>query len=228
MLFSAEVTNSGVKTCFWMAAWRPARISSSDNPPWAKNFSIKASSDSAMYSMSCPCSCLTLSAKSPVAGRFGEFAALVAGVGDDFVARHVEHLVEAGAGVDGDGQREDAVAEMLADLGQGLVEIGLLLVEGIDDDHLGDAVLGGVFPHGVGADADAVVGVDDDEGEIADAQGAEAFADEIRVTGAVEDIELLAEPFEVHEGGRDGNLAVAARCRGNPKRWSRRRWCPCG
>ena len=68
MLFSAEVQNTGTNTCFWIAACRPARISSSDSPPWAKNFSISASSDSAMYSISCLCNCLARSASAPVAG----------------------------------------------------------------------------------------------------------------------------------------------------------------
>jgi hypothetical protein len=68
--------------------------------------------------------------------------------------------------------------------------------------------LGGVFPDLVGADADAVEGVDDDEGEVADAQGAEAFADEIEVTRGIDDVELLVEPFGMEEGGVDGDLAV--------------------
>ena len=101
-----------------------------------------------------------------------------------------------GPGIDRDGQREDPFAEMLADLGQALVEIRLLLVEGIDHDHLGNAVLGGELPDRVGAHADAVVGVNDDHGEIADPQGAERLADEIGVARAVDDVELLAEPFQ--------------------------------
>ncbi len=68
MLLSAAVQNSGTNTCFWIAACRLARISSSDNPPWAKNFSINASSDSAMYSISWLCNCFTRSANAPVAG----------------------------------------------------------------------------------------------------------------------------------------------------------------
>ena len=41
----------------------------------------------------------TFSANSPVARGFGELAALVGRIGDDLVARHVQHLVEAGAGI---------------------------------------------------------------------------------------------------------------------------------
>ena len=49
---------------------------------------------------------------------------------------------------------------------------------------------------------------DDDKGEVADPQGAKSFADEIGVAGAVNDVEFLAEPVAVHQGGRDGDLAV--------------------
>ena len=141
-------------------------------------------------------------------GRLGELAALVAREGDDFTPEHVEHLVEPGPRVHRDGQGKNAVAEMLADLPQNLLEIAFVLVEGIDDDHFRDAVLRRVFPDRVGPDADAVVGVDDHQGEVTDAQRAEAFADEIRVTGAVDHVEFLVEPFEVEERGGHGNLTV--------------------
>ena len=145
-----------------------------------------------------------------VAGRggFGELAALVRRIRDDLVAGDVQHLVEARAGVDGNGQREDAVAEVLAELGQRLVEVGLFLVERIEDDDLGNAVLGRAFPDRVRADADAVVGVHRHHGQVADAQRAQRFADEVGVARAVQDIELLAQPVEVHERGGDGDLPV--------------------
>ena len=97
---------------------------------------------------------------------------------------------------------------MFTDLGQHLVEIRFLLVERVDDDHFRDAVLRGVFPDRVRAHADAVLRVDDDEREIADAQRAQTFADEIRVARAINDVELLPQPFEVQQRGGDGNLPV--------------------
>ena len=84
----------------------------------------------------------------------------------------------------------------------------MFFVEAIDDDDLGDAVLGGVFPDLVGANADAVDGIDDDEGEVRDSERAETFADEIEVTRGIDDIELLVQPFGMEEGGVDGDFAV--------------------
>src|SRR5206468_12646628 len=139
---------------------------------------------------------------------FGEFAAFVTGVGDDFAARDVQNLIETGAWINGKGERKHALAEMLADLGENLVEIGLLFIEGVEDYHFGDAVEGGVFPDRIRADSDAVVGMDDDESEVRHAEGAQAFADEIGIPRAIEHIEFFAEPIEMHEGGGDGNLAV--------------------
>jgi hypothetical protein len=88
------------------------------------------------------------------------------------------------------------------------VEIHVLLVERVDDDHFREAVAGGVIPHAVGAHAEAVLRVNDDQREIADAQRAQAFADEIEIAGRVNDVELLARPFRVQQRGGDGNLPL--------------------
>ena len=141
-------------------------------------------------------------------GFFGVFAGAIGLVSDDFIAHDVEDLVEAGAGIDGDGEGEGAFAEAGADLLEGSVEIGVFFIEAIDDDDLGDAVLGGVFPDLIGADADAVGSIDDDESEVSHPEGAEAFADEIEVTRGIDDIEFLIEPFGMEERGVDGDLPV--------------------
>ena len=109
--------------------------------------------------------------------RFGVLAALVGRVGDDLAAQHVEHLVEPGAGIDRDDQREHPLAEVLTKLRQRLIKIRLLFVERIDDDDLGDAVRDGAFPDRVGADARAVVGVHRHHRQVAHAQRAHRFAD---------------------------------------------------
>ncbi len=139
----------------------------------------------------------------PLAGRrfLRVFAGAVGCVGDDFVAQHVQHLVEAGAGVDRHIQRKDVPAEMLLRGLHHRVEIHVLLVERVDDDHFRDAVIGRIIPHAVCADAEAVLRVDDDQREIADAQRAQAFADEIQVAGRVNDIEFLSHPFRVQQRG---------------------------
>ena len=140
--------------------------------------------------------------------RFGELAALVGRVGDDLAAQHVQHLVEPGAGIDRDDQREHTLAEVLAKLRQRLVKIRLLFVERIHDDDLRDAVRDRAFPDRVGADTRPVVGVHHHHRQVAHAQRPHRFADEIHVARAIQDVELLALPIQVHERGGDGDLPV--------------------
>ncbi len=142
-------------------------------------------------------------------GDLGEFAPAAGDiVSDDLVAQHVQHLVEAGAGIDRDVHGKDAGAKMLAGGSQDLVEIRIDFVQGIDDQNLGDAEIRGVIPDPLGADADAVLGMDDDQGKIGHAQRAEGLADEIQVAGGVDDVELLAHPFGVEQGGLDGDVPL--------------------
>lgn len=141
-------------------------------------------------------------------GCLGVFAGAIGLVSNEFAAHDIEDLVEAGAGVDWDGEGEGAVAEPGADQLEGCVEVDVFFIEAIDGDDLGDAVLGGIFPDLIGADPDAVEGIDDDEGEVGDPEGAEAFADEIEVTGCIDDIEFFIEPLGVEEGGVDGDFAI--------------------
>src|SRR5262245_34562571 len=146
----------------------------------------------------------------PFTGRrtFRELPAAIPGVGDDLIARNVEHLIEPWTWIHRQRQRKNARAKMLPHLSQDFVEVRLFLIERGHDDHFWNVVLRGVPPDGIGADADAVGGIDDDEREIADAERAETFADEIGVTGAIEDIKFFAEPFEVEEGSGNGNLPL--------------------
>ena len=141
-------------------------------------------------------------------GFLGVFAGAVGRVGHDFVAQHVQHLVETRPGIHRHVHRKDVPPEMLLRRLQHRVEIHVLLVERVDDDHFREAVAGGVIPHAVGAHAEAVLRVNDDQREIADAQRAQTFADEIQIAGRVNDVELLAHPFGVHQRGGDGNLPV--------------------
>ncbi len=98
-------------------------------------------------------------------GRLGEFAVRVGDVvGDDLVAQDVQHLVEAGAGIDRQIHGKYAGPVMLPRRRQHFVKMGIEFVHGVDDQDLGDAEIGGVFPDPLGADADAVLGMDDAPG----------------------------------------------------------------
>ncbi len=208
MFWSAEVTNTGVNTCFLDGRVQPGAHFFVGQPALGEELLHQR-----VVRLGDVLDELTVHLLHPLGqgaggGRFGVLAALVSRVGEDFTAHHVQHLVEAGAGVDWHHQREHPLAEVLAHLRQGLLEIRLFLVKRVEDDHLRNAVVRRAFPDRVRAHARAVVGVDDDHGEVAHAQRAEALADEIRVTGAIENVELLAQPIQVHEGGQHGDLAV--------------------
>ncbi|MFM1943497.1 MAG: hypothetical protein RI897_2479 [Verrucomicrobiota bacterium] len=84
----------------------------------------------------------------------------------------------------------------------------MFLIESVEDEHFRVAVFRGVFPDLVGADADAGGCVDDDECEVADAQGIQAFTDEVEVAWGIDDIEFAFEPFAMEQGGVDGDFAV--------------------
>ncbi len=146
----------------------------------------------------------------PFAGGrlFLVFAAGIGRVGHHFIAQHVQHPVEAGAGIHRNVQRKDAPAKPLLHLAHHRVEIHVLLVHPVHHDHFRDAVAGRVIPHPVGADADPVLRVNHHQREIADAQRAQPFADEVEITGRINDVELFPHPLRVQQRSGDGNLAV--------------------
>ena len=111
--------------------------------------------------------------------------------------------MEAGSGIDGDGQREDLLAEVGAARFQAFVEIGMFLVQAVDRDHLRDAVVGGILPDLIGSDADPVAGIDHDEGEITDADGSEALGDEVHIPRGIDDVEFSTRATR-YGAGRHG------------------------
>ena len=140
--------------------------------------------------------------------RLRVFARAVGRVGADLAAQHIQHLVETGAGIDRHLHRENLRAEPLADLLDEEVVVHVLLVERIDDNDLGDAELRGVVPHHLGADPDAVAGMNDDDREIDDAEGVERLAAEVEVTRGVDDVEPAALPLEAKRRGMNRNLPL--------------------
>ena len=82
---------------------------------------------------------------------FGELPTAVGGVGDNSAAKHVEHLIETGTGIKRDVEGKDTVAEAGPALRQEGLEVHVLLVHRVEDDHLGNGVLGGVPPDLIGA-----------------------------------------------------------------------------
>ena len=150
---------------------------------------------------------------------FGERSGRLLGVGSraagvvdrDLVAYHVEGLTEARPGVQREGQRKYVSPEMLARIGEDGVEVDVGLVEAIHHDGLGQPEMGAVLPGGVGADAEAVRGVDHDQGRVAHPHRPEALRHEVAVAGAIEKVELPAGPLRVEERAvdRDAVLPLA-------------------
>ena len=97
---------------------------------------------------------------------------------------------------------------MGARVSEQVVELRVGFVEGVYDEQLGQAEARGVLPGRIGADAQAVAGMDHDHRGVADAQRAEALADEVGVAGRIEDVELLAQPFGVEQRAMHRDLML--------------------
>ena len=122
---------------------------------------------------------------------------------------HVVHQVDDAAAVGaGDGHRgHDAAVLGAQGLHHGEVVAVLLVALG---HHKQGGQLGGlqVFPGTLGAHGDAVLGGDQDGAGFHGPQGAEHFAHKVKVTRAVQHVDL--RPTEVHrrETGGNGDLAL--------------------
>ena len=141
-------------------------------------------------------------------GQFLVLARAVRRVGADLVAQHVEHLVEARARVHRHLHRENLGAKPLPDLLEEEVVIDVLLVQRVDHDDFRDTELGGVIPHHLGADPDAMNGMDHHHGKIHDPERVERLAAEIEVPRGVEGVQPAILPFEAERRGMNRNLPL--------------------
>lgn len=83
---------------------------------------------------------------------------------------------------------------------QDFVELGAFTVEHIDHEEAGEMESLGGGPDFVGACFDAVGRIDHDHCGVGHAHGREWFADEIRGSRAVDEVDFPVEPI----GGKDG------------------------
>ena len=65
---------------------------------------------------------------------FHNHLAAASGEFEEFLGKKVDDGIEADAGIDGVLQREHAAAEVVLQLAEGLVEVGLLVVKLVDDE----------------------------------------------------------------------------------------------
>ena len=186
----------------------PARNSSSDNAALLEKFVqqrvVRFGDEFDQFAMQ------LRDALFPFARRrlLAKFPVPVGVVGHDFAAQHVEHLVEAGPGIDRHVQRKDLRPVVRARVGQHFVEMRVLFVHRVDDDDFRDAAVGRAIPHPLRADADAVLRMHHHEREVRDPQRRERLADEIEITRRVDDVELLAQPLHVQQRSLRGDLAL--------------------
>ncbi|MBA7659692.1 hypothetical protein ES703_67683 [subsurface metagenome] len=130
----------------------------------------------------------------PRQGLVGILAQAVGLVGEQLLTEHVGQLVKARPLVDGYGNREDLGAEPFPGHAEHGVKISVLLVQHVDHNEMGQAVVGGGIPYLLGAHLYVGNGVDHHHGEVGHPQGALHLAVKVGISGRVQDVELLARP----------------------------------
>ena len=108
----------------------------------------------------------------------------------------VDDAAEVVALADREEEGGDGRAPLLAEGVEHDVELGVLAIEAVDQDHAGQAALLGDLPDAVGAHLGPGDGIDDDEGEVGGAHTANHLGDEVGVAGGVDEVDLGATPLD--------------------------------
>jgi hypothetical protein len=90
---------------------------------------------------------------------------------------------------------------------QGAEEVGALAVEHVDEEHAREVELLGALPQADRVDLGTHDRVDDEDGRLADAQGAERVGHEARLAGRVDQVDLAVVPLERAQRRADRHLA---------------------
>src|SRR5262249_40470429 len=88
------------------------------------------------------------------------------------------------------------------------VELDVVRVELVDDQHAGQAAAAGLVEQPAGVDLDAGRRGDDDDGGFDGAQGGQGAADEVGGAGGGEQVDVLALVLQVQDAGVDGEMAL--------------------
>ena len=99
------------------------------------------------------------------------------------------------------------MAKTIAQVVQRTIKRRALLVELVDEDHAGNTHRLGEPPHVLGLDLDAFHRADDEDRQVGDTERGVDVADEVRVAGGVDEIDLVAVPVERRHGQRQGMAA---------------------
>ena len=119
------------------------------------------------------------------------------------VAEEIGDAVELGLLADGQLERCDADAELVAQLVERALERRSLAVELVQVDHAGHTDFGGQAPGGLGLHLDALHSADDEHGQVGDTQRGVQVADEVGIAGDVEHVDLVALVLEGSQRQRE-------------------------
>ena len=101
----------------------------------------------------------------------------------------------------------DGLAVAVRDVFERALDVDLVAVAAVDEDHAGHVAVTGLVPGADGAGADAGHGVDDENHHVAHVDGVHGLAAEVGVSGRVGEEEVAVFPRAVEDAGVDGVLA---------------------
>ena len=133
--------------------------------------------------------------------------ALPSRVGDRRVVQQLDDSRELRLFADGELQRRDARAEQLLQLVERALERRTFAIELVDEERAADAALLRELPRDFGLHLDAFDGRHDEQREVGGMERSGDIADEVRVAGRVEHVDLVAVRFERRERKRHRDAA---------------------
>jgi hypothetical protein len=120
-----------------------------------------------------------------------------------WIEEAVHHL---GGARGGQVHRQALVAEGLADAAEQPFQVHALGVDVVDNDHAALLAFAGPFLQPPGHGLDAGLGVDDDGDRVHRGQHAQCLADEVGISGGVDEVDVGAAVVEADQGGAQGVL----------------------
>ena len=108
----------------------------------------------------------------------------------------------------GDDNRADGIAEHFLDALEGLIEIGMLHIQLIDEERLGFIHAGSQAVSLLGADAHAVLGGNDQQHGLGGTDALRNAGGKIEHTGGIQQVDLYTVPIKRRNGGADRYLTL--------------------
>ena len=107
-------------------------------------------------------------------------------------------------------ERDNALAELITDICQNIIKVGIRIVHLVDEEDGRQLALAYSFlPGSLGACFDAFLGINNDQGIVTNAEAGDFFAFIVHVAGGVDEVDLLAFPFDRGQMAVAGQAALA-------------------